>query len=200
MFKLGEKEILTYEPESYNQTAVRVRKMIRMMGVLFVFSFSLTLLFLGMRGVMDLGGMVASGGPYAVAHPAPDWIWLVPVSVLMMVASILAGVFMSASDFKGPNLMLFAWSALFGVLGWNFLEYGLGLGKETGLEWSWLICALLFFAMSLVPLVLITRHKMAAFRNARGSLTGLWYLFAAASAFRLCYGCLGGQGCVYMGG
>jgi hypothetical protein len=29
-----------------------------------------------MRPLMRLGGMVASGGPYAIAHPAPHWVAL----------------------------------------------------------------------------------------------------------------------------
>ena len=46
------------------------------------FVFCMTLLSQAMRGVMDLGGFVASGGPYEIAHPAPGWIWVFPVSIL----------------------------------------------------------------------------------------------------------------------
>ena len=52
--------------------------------VLFLFSFSLTLLYQGMRAIMYLGGFVASGGPYAIAHPAPGWVWIVPVSIILL--------------------------------------------------------------------------------------------------------------------
>lgn len=47
------------------------------------------LLFLATRTLMAAGtGFVASGGPYEIAHPAPEWIWLVPASILSGVAFI----------------------------------------------------------------------------------------------------------------
>ena len=46
------------------------------------FGLCLTLLFFGMRAIMELGGFVAVGGPYEVAHPAPDWVWVLPVSIV----------------------------------------------------------------------------------------------------------------------
>ena len=42
----------------------------------------LTMLFHGMRGILDLGGFVAAGGSYEIEHPAPDWVWLIPVSII----------------------------------------------------------------------------------------------------------------------
>ena len=33
------------------------------------------------RVVMELGGFVTSGGPYAIVQPALDWIGIVPVSL-----------------------------------------------------------------------------------------------------------------------
>lgn len=117
----------------------------------------MTLLFLAMRGVLDLGGMVASGGPYAIQHPAPGWVWLFPVSI---VTGMLAGFgcFAFHTRTGGPPLHLLAWPALFTSLGYNFLEYAFNPpGEGSGIVAAWLICGVLFVAMGLVPLVLVAR-------------------------------------------
>ena len=123
------------------------RKIMAFFGALGM-SMCLTCLYLGMRKVMDLGGFVARGGPYAIAHPAPDWTWIMP-------ASIFAGIFFLVlyvmnSDFLGGlNLGFLAWPALFLSLGWNFLEYAL---LKNRVAWAWLFCGLLFLLMGGLPL------------------------------------------------
>jgi len=137
----------------------------------FIFSFCIAILYLGMRGVMDLGGFVASGGPYEIAHPAPDWVWLMPVSVLLMVFSMFASIF-SASRIKGPNIMALSWSAIFISLGWNFLQYGFGIGMGGRLAIGWIVCAVFFIPMGLVPLIFVVRSffkSLDARRNALDS-------------------------------
>ena len=49
----------------------------------------MTILNLGGRFVLGEGGFVARGGPYEIAHPAPDWIWLVPVSFMAGAAIVI---------------------------------------------------------------------------------------------------------------
>lgn len=112
----------------------------------------LTLLFFGMRGVMDLGGFVAQGGPYEIAHPAPDWVWIVPAAI---VGGFLVGGInlMAAHRAGGYSLVLPVWCVLFLSLGWNFLEYGLRPPDGDGLAWGWLVCAALFLVMGLAPLL-----------------------------------------------
>lgn len=117
----------------------------------------LTLLFLAMRGVMALGGMVATGGPYAIEHPAPDWVWVVPVSILAGLASAFASFAFHRST-GGPAIYVLAWPALFTSLGYNFLDFGLNPpGDGTGLAWGWLICAALFLVMGLGPLAFVVK-------------------------------------------
>ncbi len=48
---------------------------------------------------------------------------------------------------------LLAWSALFGSLGWNFLDYGVLNPPSGQVEWGWAVCAVVFLAMAVVPLV-----------------------------------------------
>ena len=124
---------------------------------------------------MRLGGMVASGGPYAVAHPAPEWIWIMPVSAILMVATLLVGFLSALSDPPGPRLLILAWPALFTALGWNFLEFGMGWAGGTGISGSWLVCAGLFGCMGLIPLIFVFKRLRVRFREEGGGLTARWY-------------------------
>jgi len=121
---------------------------------LLVFSLCLTILYQGMRGIMYLGGFVASGGPYAIAHPAPGWVWIIPISVILVIITIFIGIGQGVKA-GGPNLMFLSWSALFLALGWNFLAFGLGLPTDGKAVIGWLICALLFLPMGAIPLWII---------------------------------------------
>jgi hypothetical protein len=113
----------------------------------------ITLLFFAMRGIMDLGGFVAHGGPYVIAHPAPDWVWLVPVSIVLGMMLGFANAALAAAA-GGFNLAVPAWSAVFLSLGWNFAEYGFSPPSGQGLVWGWIVCAVAFFVMGLAPLLL----------------------------------------------
>ena len=119
---------------------------------LFVIAMCVTCLYLGSRGVMRLGGFVASGGPYVIAHPAPNWIWILPVSILLGMIFFFVNL-ATAPGLEGPNLVAFFWSAVFTSLGWNFLEFGLHPPGGQGLSWGWLVCAIFFLPMGLIPLV-----------------------------------------------
>jgi hypothetical protein len=122
----------------------------------FVFAFCLACIYLGMREILKLGGFVASGGPYVIAHQAPGWIWLFPVCIILMVMSILLAVFTGALS-GGSSIMVLSWSALFISLGWNFLEFGFGIGMGGGVAWGWVVCAALFIPMGAFPLVMAVR-------------------------------------------
>ena len=129
---------------------------------LFLFTFSLVMLYNGMRGVMELGGFVASGGPYEIAHPAPGYVWVFPVFINVMVISMIASPTLG-KKVNGPNLMSLSWSALFISLGWNFTEFGFRTGSI-----AWIICAVLFMAMGLIPLAVIIRHYASEARGNQG--------------------------------
>ncbi len=146
-----------------------------MTAALFIFCLALTILYHGMRGVLDLGGFVASGGPYAIVHPAPDWVWIMPVAAVFMVATLVAGVSVSiASGVRGPSLMIFSWSAVFIALGWNFLDYGVGFGEKIGPVWSWLVCAIIFMLMGLIPFFFIIRQLVKKMKEGRIGRPSTW--------------------------
>ncbi len=136
-------------------------------GLLFHFTifgvaFAITCVYHGMRGVLRLGGMVASGGPYAIEHPAPSWVWIMPVSILFGMICFFINLFSGRSD--EVNLMPLAWPGLFLSGGWNFLEFAFN-PPGGGLAWGWLICGVVFVLMGGLPLLLAlkpAREKIRA--------------------------------------
>ncbi|MDP9342269.1 MAG: SHOCT domain-containing protein [Actinomycetota bacterium] len=116
---------------------------------------SLTLLFLGMRSVMQIGGSCASGNqPFVVSHPCPAGV------ALLMPASIWGGLIFvgvyvwQTSRYHSPSLLVLIWPALFLSLGWNFLQFGLNPpGGVPGVSGGFLVCAVLFGLMGGVPLL-----------------------------------------------
>lgn len=132
----------------------------------FGLSFSLTCLYLGMRGIMRLGGFVAAGGPYMIAHPAPRYVWIIPVSIwLGLICMFIQGFQVRKSG--GLNLVPLAWPALFISLGWNFLEFGFHPPVGEGLAWGWLVCGVVFWAMGFVPLFILIIYYKQKIRERR---------------------------------
>jgi hypothetical protein len=131
------------------------RRLVLMVVGLLLTTTGLTLVFLGMRAVMDVGGACASGGPYVIAQPCPDAVVaLLPLGIV----GGLAGTFLYAAAsarLPGPHLTTLAWPALFLSLGWNFWEYGLNPPTGEGPVWGWIICAVVFVVMGGVPLFLL---------------------------------------------
>lgn len=124
------------------------------------FCFCLTSVYLAMRGVMDLGGFVASGGPYEIAHQAPNWIWIFPVSIVGGVIFIFINR-RNARKVGGLNLFALAWPALFLSLGENFFEYSFNPpGPSSGVVWGWLICGVTFFLMGIFPFLYIMMNAI----------------------------------------
>ena len=88
------------------------------------FAAALTLAFEGMRDVLaKTGGFCASGGPYVVANSCPAGSTR-QVAIGLVGLFVAGGVFLAATAWmEGPTLgaSLLMWSAVFGVLGYNFL-------------------------------------------------------------------------------
>jgi hypothetical protein len=137
-----------------------------MVGFLSVGGFvcCLTTLYLAMRGVMRLGGFVASGGPYAIAHPAPTWVWLFP-------ASIFAGMFfiilnqINGRHIGGLNLLLLMWPLVFISLGYNFIDFAFHPPEGQTAVWAWLVCGVFFWLMGGAPVLLWIFSILRARRN-----------------------------------
>lgn len=149
-------------------------------------AWAITVLWLNMRAVMDVGGMCAQGGPYVIETPCPDGVaWMIPVSIVGGLAA--AGVWVWGLwilDRGSPlPLAMPAWGALFGALGWNFMEYALDPpGSGGGPEWGWLVCGVVFWLMAL-PGVFALRGAVRYARSA--GVRGRWGLGATAAGIAL---------------
>lgn len=137
---------------------------------LFGVALCISLLYQAMRPIMRLGGMVASGGPYAIEHPAPSWVWIMPVAIMAGMACFFINLFTGDAD--GVNLMPLAWPGLFLSLGWNFLEFAFA-PPGGGLAWGWLICGVVFALMGGLPLLLALRPARDRVRSRLGEEGGL---------------------------
>lgn len=122
----------------------------RVLGSLFswfALALALTLLFLAVSALADLGGFCARGGPYVIAVECSDAIVaFTPTSILGGLATVFLGAAL-AQGF-GVSVLLFGWPALFVSLAVVFLQSFFASGDLTGL-----FVGLLFVAMGLAPLV-----------------------------------------------
>ena len=109
-----------------------------------VLAITLTWTFLAMRAVMHVGGSCADGGPYVSSQSCPDGSYLMAIGIPVMLVTAMAGS-AAAISINAPNLLIPMWGALFGSLGWNFLEFGYDGGH---LVWGWLVCGVMFWLMA----------------------------------------------------
>jgi hypothetical protein len=118
----------------------------------------LTLVWFGMRAVMNVGGFCAEGGPYVIDTPCPEG---VPIVMVLSIFGLFG--FGGLMTWKGQliggayaGLVALAWPALFISLGWNFLEYAIKPPEpDYGIVWGWLIPGILFVVMGAAPLVML---------------------------------------------
>jgi hypothetical protein len=132
---------------------------------------SVTLLFLGMRAVMDVGGACADGGPYVSAQPCPTGVPLAMVGGMfgLFGAAGLIVWFGSRIGRGAASIVALGWPALFIALGYNFLDYAFRPpDNEPTPVWGWLIPGALFWIMGGVPLAV----GLAAWREARAGRPG----------------------------
>jgi hypothetical protein len=133
--------------------AARLRDLGLVLLATFGLAACLTLIWLGMRAVMDIGGACAEGGPFVPVQPCPAG---APAALTLGMLGIFGfgalGLYAGAQIGGGwAALPLLAWPVLFGSLGWNFLEYGFAY-EEGGIVWGWVIPGVIFILMAVVPL------------------------------------------------
>lgn len=134
-------------------TARILGRIVLMVAGLAVVTAGLTVVFLSMRAVMNVGGACGSGGPYVIAQPCPDGVAaLLPLGIMGGLVGLFVYV-IAGSGLPGPRLVYFAWSALFLSLGWNFWEFGLNPPGSDGIAWGWIVCGIAFVVMGGVPLL-----------------------------------------------
>ena len=125
----------------------------------------LTLVFLGMRSVMAIGGACAEGGPYVPVQPCPDGaaLALFAGAFGLFGAAGLMIWFGSRLGGRYVFLVFLGWPALFISLGFNFLQYGLNPPPGgSAPEWGFLIPGVIFWIMGFGPLLFVAWGWRAA--------------------------------------
>jgi hypothetical protein len=132
---------------------------------------SITLLFLGMRAVMDVGGACADGGPYVSAQPCPTGVPLAMIGGMfgLFGSAGLIVWFGSRIGKAAASIVGLGWPALFLVLGFNFMDYAVHPpDTEPTPVWGWLIPGLIFWVMGGAPLAI----GLLAWRESRAGRPG----------------------------
>ena len=137
----------------------------------------LTLLFLGMRSVMDVGGMCAEGGAYQIRQTCPDGS-AAATTLGIFGLFLFGGIGMWGGSQLGgawQRIPVLAWTGLFGALGWNFLDYGiLNPPEGESIVWGWLIPGILFELMAFGPILLgIWAMRASSWQGPRLRAAGL---------------------------
>jgi hypothetical protein len=120
---------------------------------------SITVVFLGMRSVLDVGGQCASGGPYDIAVPCPDGTWTLPLAIFAGLGfAFLAGAAGSRIGGLYASMAGLAWVGLFCSLGFNFLQWGIAPPADPSVDSSgggiiFILLGVMFEVMGIVPLV-----------------------------------------------
>lgn len=117
---------------------------------------SLTLVFLSMRAVLDIGGFCADGGPFVIETHCPEGVPLLITAGIFGLFGFGGLMAWKGSRLGDPfgGLVMLAWPALFLSLGWNFLEYAFWPPAPVdGIVWGWLIPGVIFMLMGGVPLL-----------------------------------------------
>jgi len=134
-------------------------------------SACITILFLVMRAVMDIGGYCAEGGAYEIAVHCPEGVAiLMPLGMMGGMAAAFV-MFATGESIGGAygSLAMLAWPAVFISLGWNFLEYGVSPpAPEEGPVLGWIFTGVVFVIMGGTPLVVALGIVGAAGRQPRG--------------------------------
>jgi hypothetical protein len=120
---------------------------------------SITVVFLGMRSVLDVGGQCASGGPYDIAVQCPDGTWTLPLAVFAGLGfAFLAGAAGARIGGLYASMAGLAWVGLFCSLGFNFLQWGIAPPADPSVDSSgggiiFVLLGVMFEVMGIVPLV-----------------------------------------------
>jgi hypothetical protein len=120
---------------------------------------AITVAFMGMRSVLDVGGQCASGGPYVIAVQCPDGTWTLPLAIFGGLGFAFLAV-AGGSKVGGIYGLLpgLAWVGLFCGLGFNFLQWGIAppvdpADQAGGPGLIFVLLGIMFEVMGIAPVV-----------------------------------------------
>jgi hypothetical protein len=115
---------------------------------------AITLLFLGVRSLLEIGGSCAGFGPFDGNRPCPDG---VPLAIAGGIVGGLAcawiNIRLALTHRVGSMLILVGWPGLFLSLAYNFVDFGVDPTSDEGVVWPWLLCGGLFGLVGAAPLM-----------------------------------------------
>jgi hypothetical protein len=106
-----------------------------------------TIQILGGIALMGVGGFVASGGPYEIAHPVPEGFWLLPVAFVGMFAFPALHAYF-ADKIDGFGLIFATWCAIWTGVGATTLASGVN-PPGGGIVWGWVTMGVIFLVVGL---------------------------------------------------
>lgn len=116
------------------------------------FAVALAGVYDGMRKVMvEAGGFCASGGPYEIAQECSDeQMALLAGGIVGML--VCWGLFAGIASWAGWGALggsLLMWAAVFGALGWNFVDLGLDPPGPDDSASGWIVSGAVFWLLAL---------------------------------------------------
>jgi hypothetical protein len=137
---------------------------------------SLTVVFLGMRTVMNVGGSCGSGGPYEIRQSCPGHVaGLMPAAIWAGV--IFTGLYVWGTMRHGvPSLVSLIWPALFLSLGYNFFDYG--IHGQAG----FVVCGIIFAIMGGIPLLWALPHLWRVYVEGQVDDQKPWHVSTTGAA------------------
>jgi hypothetical protein len=136
------------------------------------FAASLACVYIAMRDVMTSnGGFCASGGPYEISpgqecQSGQIWLLMGGVFVGLAFAALLVGASGRWGGWRLSGVGLLLWAALFGALGWNFIDLGLDPPPNINGATGWLFAGAVFWMMALGGLIPGMLSVISWFRSA----------------------------------
>ena len=153
------------------------------------FTACLRAAFTGMRDVMQTdGGFCANGGPYVIAHQCSTG------DVHLLTVGIVGGLLATAIFSIGTGVLgmpvssagLLSWTALFGVLGWNFISLSRHPGAQLqGSTSGWMTTGVIFWVMAgggLIAFLALAASSLRSPRRPSPSMAAMQPLVRAAVA------------------
>jgi hypothetical protein len=139
---------------------------------------SVTVLFLSMRAIMDIGGSCGSGVSDEIARPCSGNVaGLLPGAIWGGV--IFTGLYvLVATKYRVPSFVSLLWPALFLSLAYNFFDYGIRAGSVNG---GWIVCGVVFVLMGGVPLIWALPHLWRVYARGRDDPKP-WHVAAVGTA------------------